>query len=127
MMVPVRYSYVTWNPPHLTEDEELSLGRQIAAQGREHFVTEFRKSIGKPKGQQQRQPASPLKIFFAIIFFVVCFAVIIGAGLFPVCAVLIIFVTGIYLVSVHFATRKFEKWTDRLIARYAAHVARGGK
>ena len=125
-MVPVRYSYVTWNPPHLTNEEELALGRQIAAQGRESFVADFRKNIGKPKGQVERKPATPLKMFFAIIFFVVCFAVIIGAGLFPFCAVIIIFITGIYLVSMHFATRKFEKWVDMLIAKYAAYVAKGG-
>jgi hypothetical protein len=103
------------------------LGRQIAAQGRESFVADFRKNIGKTKGHAQRPPPTPLKIFFAIIFFVVCFAVIISAGLFPVCAVLIIFVTGIYLVSLHLATRKFEKWVDMLISKYAAYVARGGR
>jgi phosphotransferase system glucose/maltose/N-acetylglucosamine-specific IIC component len=40
---------------------------------------------------------------------------------------LMVIVLAIYFVSFYFATRKFEKWIDRLVARYAAHVARGGK
>ena len=125
MMVP--YRYITWRPPHLADEEELELGRQIAVQGREHFVAAFRKSIAKPTGQPERPPASPLTIFFAILFFVVCFWVIISTGMFPHVAVLLVMFSGIYLVSVHFATRKFENWIDRLVAKYAAHVARGNK
>lgn len=123
----VSYSYVTWDPPHLTADEELSLGREIAIKGREQFVAEFRANIGKQPSDQQGQPASPLRVFVTIIFLVGCLAVIVSAGMFLPVAVIIVFVTGIYLVSVHIATRKFEKWVDRLIARYAAHIALGGK
>ncbi len=125
MMVP--YSYLTWSPPHLSDEEELALGRQIAIQGREHFVAEFRKSIGKPKGQPEPPPATPLRIFIAIIFVVGGLWFIASVGMFPQVAVLIVIITGIYLVSMHFATRKFEKWIDQLVAKYAAHVARIGK
>jgi Flp pilus assembly protein TadB len=126
-MVPVKYSYVTWDPPYLSEEEELALGRQIAAQGREQFVAEFRKRMWKRKGQPKSQPASPLKIFFAILFFIACISFIVAVGKGPLLVFLLVMVLGIYFVSMHFATRKFEKWVDRLVAKYAAHVAKGSQ
>jgi len=54
----VQYQYITWSPPNLSEAEEVELGRQIALVGREHFVREFRKSIGKTAASvsQARHP-----------------------------------------------------------------------
>jgi hypothetical protein len=49
-----QYQYITWNPPHLTEAEELEFGRQIALVGRDHFIREFRNSAGKTKPQQEK-------------------------------------------------------------------------
>jgi hypothetical protein len=42
-------------------------------------------------------------------------------------AVIFVLVFGFYFVSYYFAKRKFENWIDHLVAKYAAHVARGGK
>lgn len=155
----VQYQYITWNPPHLTEEQELELGRQIALVGREHFVREFRKSIGKSAAQahQARQssppPArdaaasSPLRrtlkaldngLQWAGVVFIVALVVVglvmmtgrdleqIFARMIPVMIPAMIIVLGIWFGSVYFATRKFERWIDHLVAKYAAHVARGG-
>ena len=127
MLIPIRYSYISWEPPKLTDEEELAMGREIAAQGREHFVAEFRKSIGRRKGQPERQPAAPLKIFGAILFFVVGISFIVAVGMGPFLVFGIVVITGIYLLSMHFATRKFERWIDHLVAKYAAYVAKGGQ
>jgi hypothetical protein len=155
MIVQVQYHYITWNPPHLTEAEELELGRQIALVGREHFVSEFRKSIGKSAAQayQSRQndstPArenassSPLRravkavynglqwvgLILLIVMVVTGLVLMTGRDwgqMFARIIPLIIIVLGILLLSVYLATRKFERWVDHLVARYAAHVARKG-
>jgi hypothetical protein len=127
----VQYSYVTWSPPSLTESQELELGRQIALVGREHFVREFRKSIGK--SQQPRKGGIADWPPAARWAFIVVFGGFILFGLAQMdesawrgLVALLVMVLGIYFVSVYFATRKFERWIDRLVARYAAHVARGG-
>jgi len=90
-------------------------------------VAEFRKSIGRRKGQPERQPASPLKIFIAILFFVGGISFVVAVGMGPLLVFGIVMITGIYLVSMHFATRKFERWIDHLVAKYAAHAAKGGQ
>ena len=151
----VQYQYITWNPPHLTDEEELELGRQIALVGREHFVREFRKSIGKSAAQayQARQssptPArddadlSPLRrtlkaldnglqwagVVFIVVMVVVGLVLMTGRDLEQIFARMIpvmLIVLAIWFGSVHIATRKFERWIDHLVAKYAAHVARGG-
>ena len=130
----VQYQYVTWSPPNLTDADELELGRQIALLGREHFVRDFRPSIGKAKPNHQRQggigswPPFARWAYITVFSSLCLFGLALmdwraRRGLFAA----IVMVLGIYFVSVYFATRKFEKWIDRLVARYAAHVARGGK
>ena len=132
----VQYQYVTWSPPNLTADEELEFGRQIALVGREHFVREFRKSIAKAKPQAQKTgitswPPAGRWAFVIIFGGFILFGLSLMTGsdwgrLFGRMIPLLVIVLGIYFVSVHFATRRFEKWIDSLVARYAAHVARGG-
>lgn len=152
----VQYKYITWNPPYLTDEQELELGRQIALVGREHFVREFRKSISSSAAQANEAhldaisrptatgASSPLQralkaadnglqwagvVFFLVV--VVAGFVVMSASawahMFSIMIPLLVLVLCIWFVSVHFATRKFEKWVDHLVARYAAHVARGGK
>ena len=131
----VQYQYITWNPPHLSEAEELELGRQIALVGREHFVKEFRKSIGKSAAESYQtryaNPSPARKAFTYIILGISAVGLFLMtkkdwgnmmARLIP----LLVIVLGIYLISLYLATRKFERWIDHLVARYAAHVARGG-
>ena len=132
----VQYQYITWNPPHLTEAEELEFGRQIALVGREHFVREFRKSIGKTKPQQEKTGIAAWSPGARWTFIVVFGGIMLfgltqmterdWGHLFARMIPLMVIVLGIYFVSVYFATRKFGKWIDHLVARYAAHVARGG-
>jgi len=123
---------VTWNPPLLTPEQELEFGRQIALVGREHFVRDFRNSIGKTKPPQEKAgiAAWPPIVRWA-------FVIVVGAFLLFGLTLMtdrdwsrlfayLIFIVGVYLVSVYLATRKFEKWIDGLVAKYAAHVARGG-
>ena len=152
----VQYQYIKWNPPHLTEAEELEFGRQIALVGREHFIREFRKSIGESaKNAHQNRHTnlatveenvsqSPFrKIIKALdnglqwagvvfIFGIVIAGFVLMTGsdwsrIFARMVPLMIVVLGIYFVSVYLAARKFERWIDHLVSKYAAHVARDGK
>jgi hypothetical protein len=151
----VYYQYIRWSPPHLTETEELELGRQIALMGREHFVREFRKSISKSAARvnearhpvssppRENKDSSPVRKTLGALndglqwAGVVVFFVIVASGLVLmtgtdwgrlVAAIipLSVIVLSIYFVSLYLAMRKFERWTDHLVAGYAAHVARGG-
>lgn len=131
----VQYTYITWNPPRMTQEEALELGRQIAMNGRENFVREFRKSLGKPKLQQQQSKIqkwpAPARYALSVAFLGLClfgFAVMSERArtrLFIQMVILIVMVMGIYGASAWFAYRRFCKWVDYLIANYAAHVTRG--
>ena len=135
MIVPVQYRYVTWSPPYLTEEQQLELGRQIALQGRDHWVREFRESIGKPKPDEQRPKPSAGAFYFGILFLagMIYFYAFTEDGrqlaarkLLPALIPIMIIAMSIWFGSVYLATRRFEKWVDSLVAKYAAHVARGG-
>jgi Flp pilus assembly protein TadB len=123
MIIPFQYTLISWSPPRLTEIEELELGQQIAIEGREKWVSEFKKSAGRVK--PKKSDNKPMASLLAIGFLIGCVWVIVDAGMFPQCAVLVAVVVGIYFVSLHFATRRFEKWVDRLVGKYAAYIARG--
>jgi len=132
-MMVVQYKYITWNPPNLTQAEELELGREIALVGREHFVREFRKSINRGKPQQQKTgiaawPTGARWTFLVVFGGLMLFGLSqmtdrdwgdMARHIIPI----MVIVFSIYFASVYFATRKFERWIDRLVARYAAHVA----
>ncbi len=132
----VQYQYILWNPPHLTEAEELEFGRRIALVGRDHFVREFRESIGKAKPHQPKTDTPALSPGAAWA----CLIVVGGLSLFGLTSMterewrrmsfliilVMVIVLSIYFGSVYLATRKFELWIDKLVAKYAAHVARGG-
>ena len=147
MVVPFAYSYISWNPPKLTEQEELELGRQIAIQGREHWVKEFRRSLGKSLQEHaKKNPYESMnytKNWNPVVrrIFNVALAIMVLAGLClmsekdwkdlgaRILSLLIpgaIIITAILLFSYHRATRKFDSWVDYLVAKYAAHVAKGG-
>ena len=129
----VQYSYITWSPPRLAPEEALELGRQIAVYGRETFIREFRKSLGKPRQPQQATGVKkwPAPARYALII------AILGLCLFGLASmparewtrlfVLMVMVMGIYGISAWVAYRRFCSWVDYLIANYAAHVARGGR
>ena len=129
----VQYSYITWSPPRLTPDEALELGRQIAKNGRENFVHEFRKSLGKAKPQKQQSGIQkwPAPARYALLIAVLALCLF-GLASMPArewtrLCVLMVMVLGIYGISAWMAYRRFCKWVDYLIANYAADVARGGK
>jgi len=129
----VQYSYITWSPPRLRPEEAVELGRQIAMNGREDFVREFRKSLGKAKPQQQQSgiqkwPA-PARYALLVAILALC---LFGLASMPArewarLFVLMVVVVGIYGISAWIAYRRFCKWVDYLIANYAAHVARSGR
>jgi hypothetical protein len=142
-------SYISWNPPKLTEEEELELGRQIAIQGRAHWSKEFRKSLGKSLKEHTKKNPNPYesmdytKNWNPIVrkIFNVALAIMILAGLclmsendwedfgvrmLTLLVPAVIIVTAILLFSYRHATQKFDSWVDYLVAKYAAHVAKGG-
>ena len=129
----VQYSYITWSPPRLAQEEAIELGRKIAMNGRENFVRDFRKSLGQVKPQQQQSgiqkwPA-PARYAFLIAVLALC---LFGLASMPArewgrLVVLMVMVLGIYGISAWIAYRRFCRWVDYLIANYAAHVARGGQ
>lgn len=133
----VQYQYVIWSPPQLTEAQELELGRQIALVGRDHFVREFRKSIGKTKVGRKKTgiaawPSGARWAFIVVFGGLMLFGALQMTGrewgqLFARMIVLSVFVLAIWFVSVYLAAQKFERWIDHLVAKYAAHVARGEK
>lgn len=132
----VQYSYISWSPPYLTEGEELELGQRIAAVGREQFEREFRESIKKAHLKNQTPKSGiaawpeEIRYIILIVLFGVGGLFLLRAGLaeqfmarlIPVCVIVML----VYYGSVFFAVRRFNKWVDRLIAKYASHVARGG-
>jgi hypothetical protein len=127
----VQYQYVTWSPPSLTDEEELEYGRQIALVGREHFVREFRKSIlgsQQPKegGISSWHPAARWAFTAAFVSLMLFGLTLMNERQWSGMIMLMIMALAIYFVSAYFAARKYEKWIDHLVARYAAHVARGG-
>jgi hypothetical protein len=116
-----------------TQEEALELGRQIAMKGRESFVREFRKSLGKVKPQRQQSGiqhwSTPAQYSLLVAVLALC---LFGLASMPArewirLLVLMVMVMGIYGISSWFAYRRFCKWVDYLIANYATHVARGGQ
>jgi hypothetical protein len=129
----VQYAYISWSAPRLTQEEAIELGRQIAMNGRESFVREFRKSLSKVKPEQQQGGIQnwPAVARYAVLIAVLalCFF---GLTAMPArewvrMFILMAIVMCIYGMSAWFAYRRFCKWVDYLIANYAAHVARGGR
>ena len=41
------YYYIQWEPPVLSHDEKVALGKRIALEGRSVFVQQFRRSIAQ--------------------------------------------------------------------------------
>jgi hypothetical protein len=126
----VRYSYISWNPPRLAPAEAIELGRQIALQGREPFIREFRKSLAKPTPQQQRNSfktwPAPARYALLIAVLALCLFGLVSmpAREWGRLVLLMAMVMGIYGVSAWLAYRRFSKWVDYLIANYAAHIAK---
>ena len=115
----------------MTQEDAIEFGRQIAMNGRENFVREFRKSLGKAKPQRQQSGIQnwPASARYALMLAVLALCLF-GLASMPArewvrLFVLMVMVMGIYGFSAWFAYRRFCKWVDYLIANYAAHVARG--
>jgi hypothetical protein len=127
----VHYAYITWSPPRLSPKAALELGKQIASQGCESFIREFRQSLDKPKQQDQHSGVekTPAKIVLAILGLAVCLVRLLcmsasqWRGLFG----LFVMLLSVYYVSAWFAYRRFCKWVDYHIQNYASHVAHGGR
>ena len=57
MFMIVQYSYITWSPPKLTEEQILELGKQITLDGREQFTQVRVGKILELAAVQIRNPA----------------------------------------------------------------------
>ncbi|MBI4325415.1 MAG: hypothetical protein HY674_09140 [Chloroflexi bacterium] len=113
--------------------DAIELGRQIAMHGRENFVREFRKSLGKAEPQQQQSgiqkwPAPARYALLVAVFALCLFGLVSMTALeWGLLLLLMVMALGIYGMSAWIAYRRFCRWVDYLIANYAAHVARGGR
>jgi hypothetical protein len=133
----IQYRYFSWSPPHLSAAEEIELGRLIATHGREEFVRDFRERM--EKGHLKNRPAptgiaawpKEVRYMILVVLFGVGAIYIVRAGLMEqavgTCVPIIVIVSLVYYGSMFFAMRRFNRWLDRLIARYAESVAKGTK
>lgn len=129
----VKFSYITWTPPKLTEEEEFEYGRQIAIQGREFWIKEFQKNVYRSVGNIAKQPPPQSKSSNLVggVVLIVC---LLGICLDPhirerfvrLIVVLSVFACAILFGSIYLAKRQFNHWVNGLVAKYAAHVAKGG-
>ena len=147
MVVPFSYSYVSWSPPKLSEQEELELGRQIAIQGRDHWANEFRKSMSKSLKEHAKTTPSESMDYtrnwnpHIRRIFRIGLAIMVITGLrlmnqkewgnlerklLSVVVPATIIFTVILVLSYRRATSRFENWVDYLVSKYASHVAKGG-
>jgi len=132
----VRYAYFTWSPPSLSEREEIELGRRISVVGRETFAKEFRENMEKrpsPSRPRTGIAAWPKEIRYLILI------VLFGGGFIwiarqpdggPVIAqgvVLCVMILLIYYVSMAIVMWRVNRWIDKIVSKYAAHVAAGGE
>jgi hypothetical protein len=135
----VQLTYFSWKPPKLTEQEELEFGRQIALQGREKWAKEFRKSLGKSvtKSYESMDYTKNWNSIIRRIFEVAITIMILGGlclmtkddwkNLGSILIPIAIIGVAVILVSYYWTTRKFDSWVDYLVAKYAAHIAKGGE
>ena len=128
-MTVVKYSYKTWDPPKLTLEQELELGRHIAIVGRDNFVEEFNKNLYRHNAAADVPQAKtdPVRMFFVILIFVAL--IFLGAVYAPNAIkakvfVLFLFFILIWFGSIAWAAHKFNRWVNRIVAQYAEHQAR---
>ena len=125
----VAYYLFNWKRPRLSEADEIELGRQIALHGREHFITDFRRSMRRfPK--KERKEWSPGKILLFILVSGVCLSGLISMDMsdYKRLGLKLLFVGGpaivICLFFTHMSMRSSEKelreWMDYLVAKYAS-------
>ena len=132
----VRYAYFTWSPPHLSERDEIELGRRISVLGREMFIKELRENLEKRPGPPRPRTgiaAWPKEIRYLILI------VLFGGGFIwiaqqpdggPVIArgvILCVIILLIYYASMAIVMWRVNRWVDSIISNYAAHVAAGGE
>jgi hypothetical protein len=133
----VQYAYISWSPPRLMEQEELELGRRIAQVGREQFEREFRESIKKAH-LKNRPPRTGIAAWPEEVRYIILIVLFGAGGIFlvraglaeqfmarviPLCVIVML----VYYGSVFFAVRRFNKWVDYLIAKYARQAATAGR
>ena len=118
MIVPVRYTYFIWTPPKLTRDQEIEFGREIAKLGKQHFVDEFRRNLGKTSTQTAR-PVNAFKKFLAGAFLIGMLVIVFLIGMGPPLIIIATPVLALYFVSRHFAIRSYDRWLDALVAKAA--------
>jgi hypothetical protein len=124
---------MSWNPPELSPEEELRLGEHIATVGRETFVAEFNKKLYRHESSSRTAESAntnPKSVFFAavalvlILFLVIAYAPeALKAQIFSAGAV----VTIVWFGSIAWASHKFDRWVNRLLAQYAEHRAKSRK
>jgi hypothetical protein len=120
-MAFIQYQLYFWNPPTLSAEQEIQIGREIAMQGRDVFL---KKAPYLPGNQRQLvEQAPPIKPRGIAILIVFCGAML---WFFAVFWWLLIGLVPILLLSIgsllHSRSR-YRKWVDEMIGKYAAHEA----
>jgi hypothetical protein len=127
MMVPIRYRLYFWNPPKLTPEQELSIGREIVTLGRAAFLEQYHPYLSDKEQQQiqhskQMTPKQKTRaIILAALFFgpIVFF---VGAPL----LILLLVVSPILALSLGtmlVARNRYRRWVDEMADKYARDVA----
>jgi Flp pilus assembly protein TadB len=120
----IRYPLYFWTPPTLTPAQEIEVGRQIALEGRDKFL----QRTAPFKGQVFIWPAfenfSPREWLAVAIFAAMIVATLV---LFLVPLVIFVIVIGGYSGSTLVMSRHYHrKWTEQMLAKYAAFASQGG-
>lgn len=122
----IRYNIYLWTPPTLTPEQEIQVGREIARVGRDACL---RQTPYLSKEEQQRIAATqnlstPRKMVIGLIGVLLVGLMVFTGGI--ALAIALIAVTPLLVLSIGsllHAKKRYQRWVDEMLAKYAAHVA----
>lgn len=124
MMVPVRYTLYFWNPPNLTAEEEVRIGRHIAMTGGP--VEWKKKAPYLPDKQRKRaeayastKPSGPRLILAAVILLgFLAIVVVAGPRLWVPVGIVCVTVLPLSLYTLVTARKRYYDWIDKVVTAY---------
>jgi len=123
----ILYNIYSWNPPKLTPEQEIYLGREIALAGREAFLRRYHPYLSKKEQAQVQmsQNMTTSQKIKALIIGALFFAPMIFFGPAVPLVLLVAFVpiVGLSMGSLLLSRNRYRRWVDEMIGKYAKHVA----
>lgn len=124
MFIPIRYTLYFWNPPILTAEQEVEVGRQIVTTG---GADVWKKKAPYLHGRERARveayasakPTSP-QIILAVIAVLGLLAVLVAAGprlLVPL-GVVCVMVLPLSVYTLLTARKRYHNWVDQVVAAY---------